>query len=90
MREQVRDLESLSGRIVALRRMMGWTPRQAYEACGINKTTWNNYETGSSRPTIDHAAAICDVFGVTLDFVYVGDTSGLSPTKLRALYGDQA
>lgn len=90
MREMVRDVDSISGRIVHLRAVRNWTPRDAYDACGIGKTTWNNYEKGVSRPSLDHAAAICEVFGVTLDWIYTGNTAGLSQNAHSQLYGQQA
>lgn len=90
MREMVRDLDSIAGRIVLLRAVRNWKPRDAYEACDIGKTTWNNYEKGVSRPSLDHAASICEVFGVTLDWLYTGNTAGLAQSAHALLYGKRA
>lgn len=90
MKQQVRDLKSLAERILALRLARGWSQRQAYEACDIQKTAWNNYERAGSRPGIDQAASICEVFGVTLDWLYTGNTAGLSSEALQRLYGRRA
>ena len=89
-RRQVRDLDSMAQRIVALRHSRGWTQRQAYETCDIQKTAWNNYERAGSRPGIDQAAAICEIFGVTLDWLYTGNTAGLPSEALERLYGRHA
>lgn len=86
----IRDMDAFSERIKALRRMRNWQQKEAYEACGVEKTTWNNYEQGTSRPLPEVGAKICDVFGVTLDYLYAGVTAGLSPEVLKALYGKQA
>ena len=89
MRQQVRDVESIAGRIILLRESREWKPVDAYTACGLEKTAWNNYEAGN-RPGIDAGAAICDVFGVDLAWLYTGATSGLSQQALSQLYGRQA
>lgn len=39
---------------------------QMAAAIGFNKTTWNNYETGKSKPTIDDLLKISQYFGQTL------------------------
>lgn len=66
--------------------MYGWSQQDACRACGIRTTTWNNYEKGVSRPDLDKGATICEVFGVTLDWLYTGSTGGLSQKVLISLY----
>lgn len=90
MRDQINDVEAIAARIVLLRKKRKWSPATAYKACDISKTTWNNYEQGVSRPRLDHGASICEVFGVTLDWLYTGNTAGLSQQALAQLYGQQA
>jgi DNA-binding XRE family transcriptional regulator len=39
--------------------------------------SWNHYETGKRPLDIDLAVQLCDEYGLTLDWLYRGDNSGL-------------
>lgn len=45
---------------------------------GISPTTWGNYESQGMRPRIDEANKIAGRTGASLDWIYHGDTRGLS------------
>lgn len=47
----------------------------------IKQSTYNQYETGAKRPSVDNAMALCDTYDLTLDWIYRGDPSSL-PYKL--------
>ena len=62
--------------------------RHTREAVGLNQTEfamranlkqnrYSQYESGVRPLTIDAAHRICDEYGVTLDWLYRGDRSGL-------------
>jgi len=57
---------------------------QIAELLGIAQSAWSQYEKGSRRLTLDVAGDVVDRFGVTLDWLYMGDASGL-PMRLAAL-----
>lgn len=90
MKNAVRDLDSIAARVRALRLGSGLNQVQAAERCGISKTTWNNYERGVARPDVDNAAAMCEAFGVDLNWLYAGSTQGLPQTTLDRLFGKRA
>lgn len=46
-------------------------------AAGIAKNTYSQYESGIRLPKLDFALKLCERFGLTLDWVYRGDPSGL-------------
>lgn len=48
------------------------------EKNGFNPTQYNNWEKGSRRIPVDNAEKLCDLYGLTLDFVYRGRRDGLS------------
>jgi transcriptional regulator with XRE-family HTH domain len=55
-------------------------PNQA-ELCrtiGIEPNRWNQYEKGTRRIPPDIAVKVNEQYGVTTDWIYCGDRSGLS------------
>lgn len=44
---------------------------------GIAPNTYNQWEKGKQPPALDQAIRLCDVHGLTLDWIYLGDASGL-------------
>jgi len=52
---------------------------------GIGVTTWNNWENGVRRIPVDQAERLCDIYGLTLDFIYRGRRDGLSETASKVL-----
>lgn len=90
MKSAVRDLDSIAARVRALRVGFGLSQVEAAERCDMGKTTWNNYERGVARPDVDNAAAICEAFGVDLNWLYTGSTQGLPQTTLDRLFGKRA
>lgn len=59
-------------------------PAYAFAArLGIEKTTWNNFEK-KDRPGLDNAVRLVEQYaGLTLDFIYLGDKSGLPVAMQR-------
>lgn len=56
---------------------------------GIEATTWNNFER-KGRPGLDNAVKLVEKFGLSLDYIYLGDTEGLSSHKQRELQAAEA
>ncbi len=65
-------------RLKATRLALELTPRDIYDAIGINKKQWSNYETGFSRPNVEDAIRFSVRFGVSLQWLYLGDIASLS------------
>lgn len=51
--------------------------------CAPNR--WNQYESASRLITLDIANRLCDEYGLTLDWIYRGDPSGLPVRVLDSL-----
>lgn len=45
---------------------------------GISPTAWGNYESQGMRPRVDEANKIVSKTGASLDWIYNGDTRGLT------------
>ena len=44
---------------------------------GFSKTQYNNWENGVRRITVDEAERLCTLYGLSLDFIYRGNLSGV-------------
>lgn len=71
------DPESIGPRLIQARVALGLTQSQMADAAGIGRNTYNQWETGTERPSLGLALKLCDTFGLTLDWIYRGDPSGL-------------
>lgn len=71
-------------RIQAVRMAFEESPAQFARRVGISAQSLSNYETGYRRPGLDQAILICVATGVTLDWIYFGDNSGL-PMRFASL-----
>lgn len=52
---------------------------------GFSKTQYNNWENGTRRIPVESAERLCDLYGLTLDFVYRGRRDGLSENARKAV-----
>jgi transcriptional regulator with XRE-family HTH domain len=52
---------------------------------GIARNTYSQYKTGTNLPSVDEAHKLCDRWGLTLDWIYRGDTRGLGPDLAAAI-----
>lgn len=71
------DPKTIGARIALMRSALGLTQAEACRMSGIEPNTWNQYEKGVNRISLDKAALLCDAFHVTLDWLYRGNASGL-------------
>ena len=55
------------------------------EKHGFALTQYNNWEKGVRRVPVESAERLCDLYGLTLDFVYRGRRDGLSERASKVL-----
>lgn len=72
-----RTAPAIGARLLLTRQALGLAQNEFAERAGLATNTYNQYETGKNIPSIPMAHAICDAFGLTLDWIYRGDQSGL-------------
>lgn len=70
-------------RLEALMKVLAKKQVEFASMVGISQPALNNYLKGLRRPDIDVAIAIQTRTGATLDWIYLGDRSGL-PVRLAA------
>ena len=72
-----RSVGAIAARLAATREALGLNQRQLCERTGIAPNTYNQWEKAKGRPDLDGAIILCDKFGLTLDWIYLGDESRL-------------
>lgn len=73
-------------RIEAARKALGLTQIDFARRAFISPQQYTNWKTQGERPSVDQAIALCKAHGLTLEFLYRGDLSGLR----HALHNDVA
>lgn len=71
----------IAGRLVRLRKTLRMSQADICRRLDVAPNRWNQYESGDRRITIEIAGRLRDKFGVTADWIYFGDESGL-PQRL--------
>lgn len=67
------QLDDIAERLRRLRLAYGFQQAQAWcQFVGIGATSWNAFERGNRRITIDEALKVCAKTGASLDWIYRG------------------
>ena len=73
----------IAARLVLTRQALGLTQSELCRLTGITTQAWNNCETNRGRIGVNSALRICEVFGLSLDWIYRGLMAQL-PHELTA------
>lgn len=66
--------EIIAARLKALRKELNFSTQKAFaERLGIDKSTYNLYETGTRPLTFETACLIRREFGISIDWLFFGD-----------------
>lgn len=61
------------------------TQREWAEKNGFNNTQYNNWEKGNRRIPVEAAEHLCEIYGVTLDFIFRGRLDAISESARKVL-----
>ncbi|UWU73054.1 helix-turn-helix domain-containing protein [Bradyrhizobium huanghuaihaiense] len=81
------ELQLLAERLRRTRESMKLKQADWCRFVGIGPQAWNNYERGINRISIDQAIKVCVATGVSLDWIYRGQLSGLPIELATTLQG---
>lgn len=85
MKEVSREFTEVGARLKATRLAFSDLKQSAWaEKHGFQPTQWNNWEKGMRRIPVDNAEKLCDLYGLTLDFIYRGRLDGLSEKAAKS------
>lgn len=76
------NIDEYSARAIGIRlritrEAIGLNQVKFARAAGLSAAAYNQLEKGKSRPSIDAAIRLCKAHRLTLDWIYMGDNSGL-------------
>lgn len=73
----MRSVDEIALRLYQTRQALGLSQVELCARAGIATNTYNQWEKAKGRPELDKAVQLCDAFDLTLDWIYLGDASGL-------------
>lgn len=78
MERHERSVQSIAKRLRATRAALDDIKQAQFaDGAGIARNTYNQWEKAKGRPSLDDAIKLADAYGLTLDWIYLGDASGL-------------
>ncbi|MBB3996900.1 helix-turn-helix transcriptional regulator [Aureimonas pseudogalii] len=83
------DIRAIGQRLIQTRAALGMSQADFARFLDFSTAALSNYETGLRRPNLDQAFVIVRRTGVTLDWIYFGDRSGL-PLRLAEKIPNEA
>lgn len=72
-----RSKEGVAYRLRLTRNVIGGTQRDFAAKAGIGSSTYNQYETATTYPSLDEAHRLCDTYKITFDWIFRGNASTL-------------
>lgn len=70
--------DEIARRLRATRLALGLRPSELCQATGIGTSTYSQWEAGLRMPDVLQILPICERFGLTLDWIYRAQISGLA------------
>jgi transcriptional regulator with XRE-family HTH domain len=81
-----RSLEGIAERLRRTREALNIKKQKEFaERADISPNTYNQWEKGRVYPDLQYAIRLRDEYGLTLDWIYLGDPSGLPYQLVRLL-----
>jgi hypothetical protein len=80
-----KDPKIIGPRLEQTREALGLSAAQLCRRIDCAQNRWSQYESGERPITLDIAERLCNEFGLTLDWIYRGDRSGLPQRLIEKL-----
>lgn len=84
-----RATDETAQRLIQLREALDITAAVLCRQTGLTTNRWSQYETGERPITLEAAKLLRKQYGVTLDWVFMGDESGM-PQRLISRFREDA
>lgn len=79
------DVEAIAERLRLLRLALGKSQAEMCRALNLSPGAWNNFERAVGRIRVDTAIQLVHAHRVTLDWIYVGDRSGMPSALMEKI-----
>lgn len=73
---------TLGQKLISLRKSRGMTQEELSEAIGVTRQTISKWELDTSTPDLDYLCKLCDLFGVTADYLIRADRETVDASPL--------
>jgi len=73
--------KAFGARLKALRQQRKWIQKEVAAQLGIKHTHYCKYESGIYAPPIEKAVKLAEIFGVTLDYLILGNERDETPVR---------
>lgn len=78
---------TMGEKILKLRKARQWSQEELAEKIGVTRQAVSRWEAGSAKPDADKIIAVCELFGVSADYLlrenYAGETGSVSVQTQR-------
>ena len=71
---------TMGEKILNLRKARGWSQEELAEQIGVTRQAVSRWESGAAKPDADKIIAVCDLFGVSADYLLRDQYSGEGPS----------
>lgn len=73
---------TMGEKLLKLRKARQWSQEELAEKIGVTRQAVSRWESGSAKPDAEKIIALCDLFGVSADYLlreeYAGETQGVT------------
>ena len=73
---------TIGQKLTALRKARGLTQEELSEAIGVTRQTISKWELDTSTPDLDYLCKLCDLFGVTADYLIRPEKENIERTEI--------
>ena len=70
---------TLGEKILNMRKARGWSQEELADRTGVSRQAVSRWESGSAKPDADKIIAICDLFGISADYLLRDNYEGNAP-----------
>ena len=72
---------TMGEKILAMRKARGWSQEELAEQVGVTRQAVSRWESDSAKPDADKIIAVCDLFGVSADYLLRDNYAGERQTQ---------
>lgn len=77
--------ESIAERLRITRAVFGYSQGEFGAKAGLKANTYNQYEQAIKRPSLGSAAKLCKTYGLTMDWIFLGDQGAMEWRLVQAI-----
>lgn len=67
---------TIGEKILNMRKVRGWSQEDLAEQVGVSRQAVSRWEAGSAKPDADKIIVLCDLFGISADYLLRDDYAG--------------